>query len=54
MVKADNDQLYPGDEVKLKFGDFPVVITRRNLMLNKRHFDSWYTASQAMNANATK
>ena len=39
MVKADNDQLYPGDEVKLKFGDFPVVITRRNLMLNKRHFD---------------
>ena len=39
MVKADNGQLYPGDEVKLKFGDFPVVITRRDLILNKRHFD---------------
>ena len=35
MVKADNGQLYSGDEVKLKFGDFPVVITRRDLILNK-------------------
>ncbi len=30
---------HPGDEVKLKYGDFPVMITRTDLYRNGKHFD---------------
>lgn len=39
MKREEFGRLFPGDEVRLKFGDFPVIITRRNLTVGKRHYD---------------